>query len=179
MSAPAAALGKFDALHLGHRALACRAVELSGAARLVSFAGMAAVLGWAPRLPLVAHWRTAGACARGVVARSSCAPLDALELDFAQVRTLDGGRLPRALLRDGYGVDTVVVGEDFRGGRDRAASAEDLGRLAGARGMRVSVVGAVAVAGEPRVLLEPRARGPRRGARARWPQPVPRPAASR
>lgn len=42
------ALGKFDALHVGHRALAERAAEL-GAPFLVSFAGMAQVLGWEVR----------------------------------------------------------------------------------------------------------------------------------
>lgn len=42
------ALGKFDALHVGHRALAERAAEL-GVPFLVSFAGMAQVLGWEVR----------------------------------------------------------------------------------------------------------------------------------
>jgi hypothetical protein len=48
------ALGKFDALHRGHRALAAAAAQLGGAPWLVSFSGMAAVLGWPERLPLVA-----------------------------------------------------------------------------------------------------------------------------
>jgi riboflavin kinase/FMN adenylyltransferase len=146
VSAPAAALGKFDALHLGHRALAARAAELAGAACLVSFAGMAAVLGWAPRLPLVAP----GDRARVLAAWSAelCAPLGALELDFAAVRALAAGDFLE-LLRDRHGIATVVVGEDFRGGRDRSASAADLHELAQARGMRVAVVPAVAVAGEP------------------------------
>ena len=42
------ALGKFDALHVGHRALAERAAEL-GTPFLLSFAGMAEVLGWEAR----------------------------------------------------------------------------------------------------------------------------------
>ena len=48
------ALGKFDALHKGHRALAAAAAQLGGSPWLVSFAGMAEVLGWPQRLPLVA-----------------------------------------------------------------------------------------------------------------------------
>lgn len=41
-------LGKFDALHLGHRALAERAATL-GNVFMLSFSNMAAVLGWEPR----------------------------------------------------------------------------------------------------------------------------------
>lgn len=51
---PIVALGKFDALHKGHRALAAAAADLGGAPWLVSFSGMAEVLGWPARLPLVA-----------------------------------------------------------------------------------------------------------------------------
>lgn len=48
------ALGKFDALHKGHQALAAAALQLQGSPVLLSFSGMGAVLGWAPRKPLVA-----------------------------------------------------------------------------------------------------------------------------
>jgi FAD synthase len=51
---PVLALGKFDALHKGHQALAAAALQLGGTPVLLSFSGMAAVLGWAPRKPLVA-----------------------------------------------------------------------------------------------------------------------------
>lgn len=51
---PVVALGKFDALHRGHRALAAAAAALGGAPWMVSFSGMAEVLGWPARLPLVA-----------------------------------------------------------------------------------------------------------------------------
>ena len=51
---PIVALGKFDALHRGHRALAAAAAGLGGAPWMVSFSGMAEVLGWPARLPLVA-----------------------------------------------------------------------------------------------------------------------------
>lgn len=42
------ALGKFDALHIGHRQLAIHASK-SGAPFLLSFVGIAEVLGWEPR----------------------------------------------------------------------------------------------------------------------------------
>ncbi|CAI5983519.1 unnamed protein product [Closterium sp. NIES-64] len=49
------ALGKFDALHVGHRALAVQAAAMGGTCVcMLSFAGMAQVLGWEKRLPLVA-----------------------------------------------------------------------------------------------------------------------------
>lgn len=42
------ALGKFDALHIGHRELAIQAAKI-GVPFLMSFVGMAEVLGWEPR----------------------------------------------------------------------------------------------------------------------------------
>lgn len=42
------ALGKFDALHIGHRELAIQASKV-GVPFLLSFIGMAEVLGWEPR----------------------------------------------------------------------------------------------------------------------------------
>ena len=57
---PALAIGKFDALHLGHRALAQRAATL-GEPGLLQFSGMAEVLGWPQRLPLVASSATRSA----------------------------------------------------------------------------------------------------------------------
>lgn len=42
------ALGKFDALHIGHRELAVQASRI-GAPFLLSFVGIAEVLGWEPR----------------------------------------------------------------------------------------------------------------------------------
>lgn len=42
------ALGKFDALHVGHRELAIQASRI-GTPYLLSFVGMAEVFGWEPR----------------------------------------------------------------------------------------------------------------------------------
>lgn len=46
------ALGKFDAMHTGHRSLVQRATSLGGPTFLLSFWGMAGVLGWEDRLPV-------------------------------------------------------------------------------------------------------------------------------
>jgi riboflavin kinase/FMN adenylyltransferase len=140
----AAAIGKFDALHVGHRALAAAAAEL-GAPRLVRFTGMAEVLGWAPRAPLLdGPGRTAALAAWSADLGSV---VGELELPFAEVRGLDlGGFLERLAALD---VGAVAVGEDFHGGRDRRQNAGDLARLARGRGMGCAVVPAVVVDGLP------------------------------
>uniref|UniRef100_A0A7N2MEM6 FAD synthase n=1 Tax=Quercus lobata TaxID=97700 RepID=A0A7N2MEM6_QUELO len=48
------ALGKFDALHIGHRELAIQAAKV-GPPFLLSFVGIAEVLGWEPRLSLLRY----------------------------------------------------------------------------------------------------------------------------
>ena len=48
------ALGKFEGLHLGHRALAERASEL-GTPVMLSLSGMAEVLGWEPQVCTSVH----------------------------------------------------------------------------------------------------------------------------
>jgi len=48
------ALGKFDGMHQGHRLLAQQAASSGASPYLLSFSGMAEVLGWPARLPLVA-----------------------------------------------------------------------------------------------------------------------------
>lgn len=62
------ALGKFDAMHRGHALLASRAAQM-GAPHLMSFSGMAEVLGWESKLPVVA------ACDRPRVCEVGTAPL--------------------------------------------------------------------------------------------------------
>ena len=131
-----AAIGKFDALHRGHRALV-EAARALGEPALVSFSGMAEVLGWEPRLPLIAAedrsevlaaWRT-----KEVI------------IPFADIRGLDGPGFLRRLRKEGC--SGLVVGEDFRFGRDRAWSAKDLPELAQSEDMSLRIVPAVADAG--------------------------------
>ncbi|CAC08334.1 putative protein [Arabidopsis thaliana] len=80
------ALGKFDALHIGHRELTIQASRI-GAPYLLSFVGMAEVLGWEPRAPIVAK------CDRQRVLTSWAsycgdrAP-EEYEIEFASVRHL-------------------------------------------------------------------------------------------
>jgi riboflavin kinase/FMN adenylyltransferase len=140
---PALAIGKFDALHLGHRALAERAATL-GEPGLLQFSGMAEVLGWPQRLPLVAPSERARVLAAW--AQQLRCRLRTVAVPFATVRPM----LPAQFidfLADQLGAQAVVVGEDFRFGRDRSGDLSQLAALAGARALAVAVVGVVAAGG--------------------------------
>lgn len=134
--APAIAIGKFDALHRGHRALAAAAAGL-GAPALLAFSGMAEELGWPRRPPLVAaadRERILAAWGRELGWR-----MRLLELPFAEVRPLPPADF-LALLRRRFSAAAVVVGADFRFGHGRAAGVDELPALAAAAGMRTVVV---------------------------------------
>ncbi|EPS68762.1 hypothetical protein M569_06007, partial [Genlisea aurea] len=100
------ALGKFDALHIGHRELAIQAAKI-GVPFLLSFAGMAEVLGWAPRVPVVSP------CDRKRVL-SSWTPLcgnmtlKEFQLEFSKVRCLTPQQFVRKLAEE-LGVRGVVA----------------------------------------------------------------------
>jgi riboflavin kinase/FMN adenylyltransferase len=135
----ACAIGKFDALHRGHFALAARAAAL-GAPRLLTFSGMAAELGWPERRPLVAPDDRARVL--GEWSRLLGNEIGVIELPFASVR----GMTPAAFvahLRSTLDAGAVVVGEDFRFGRDRGGDATMLRQLADAAGLTLAVVPAV------------------------------------
>jgi riboflavin kinase/FMN adenylyltransferase len=140
---PALAIGKFDALHLGHRALVERAATL-GEPCLLQFSGMAEELGWAQRLPLVAPSERARVLASW--AQQLGCTVGTLELPFASVRQLPPARFID-LLVDQLGARAVVVGEDFRFGRDRSGDLAQLAALAGSRSLALAVVGVVAAGG--------------------------------
>lgn len=142
-ASPTVALGKFDALHRGHQKLVATAAMLKPSATpyLISFDGMAEVLGWEPRLPLVAgcdrprvlgSWEKA--CA-GVVPRERGVP-------FSQVRHLSPEEFV-GLLAEDLGAVGVVVGSNYRFGYKAAGTAETLKVLGAAHGMKVEVVNLV------------------------------------
>jgi hypothetical protein len=136
--APIVALGKFDALHRGHRALAAAAAGLGGAPWLVSFAGMAEVLHWPRRLPLVAlpdRRRVMQTWA------PSCGGLTPIEcsIPFAEVRSLAPDAFV-ALLADELKVAGVAVGSNYRFGYRAAGDAALLRDLGAAHGLKVAVV---------------------------------------
>jgi len=134
-------LGKFDAMHLGHRALVDAAASV-GAARLTVFRGIARELGWAQRLPLCDD------AERGRVLATWNSDAAFVELDFARLRRLE----PAAFvdhLRDEAGAGGVVCGANFRFGFQRRGDAAALSLLAEERGLFAAVVPTVHLAGGP------------------------------
>ncbi|KAH8938970.1 hypothetical protein BDL97_15G012000 [Sphagnum fallax] len=134
------ALGKFDALHVGHRALAERAAEI-GIPFLLSFSGMAQVLGWEPRLPVVAgcdRKRVMGLWShycRGIVPQE-------YNLDFAKVRSLSPQQFVEKLAKE-LDVKGVVAGSNYRFGYKAAGDVTDLVRLCKEYGLEASIVNPV------------------------------------
>jgi riboflavin kinase/FMN adenylyltransferase len=135
-------LGKFDALHRGHRALAERAAAHGGPVQLLSFAGMAKILGWQPRLPL-----TAPLDRTRILATWPGTPGE-LDLPFADIQPLDALGFIR-LLQSRLGATAVVVGENFRGGRGRQADVAAFTRAGVEAGLTVLAVSQIADAEGP------------------------------
>ncbi len=138
-------LGKFDALHRGHRALAERAERVAAPGEptcLLSFSGMAEALGWQARLPL-----TAPADRARILATWPGTPAE-VELPFADIRALDADDFVR-LVQARLGATALVVGEDFRGGRGRHADVAAFTQAGRAVGLAIWAVAPVADADGP------------------------------
>lgn len=134
------ALGKFDALHIGHRELAIQAAK-RGIPFLLSFVGMAEVLGWEPRVPIVAE------CDRKRIL-SSWAPYCAsvipreLQIDFSKVRYLTPRQFVEKLSKE-LRVRGVVAGENYRFGYRAAGDASDLVKLCEEYGLEAYIINSV------------------------------------
>ena len=162
------ALGKFDALHLGHKGLLATACRLAAsrqaststspsssssssqadtglAAGLLSFHGMAEVLGWPSRRPLVAPMDRRRILDAWTAEFGVASCRSEVVLPFAELRELT----PEAfvdLLADpdrGLGVSGVVAGHAFRFGFKQAGDADALVALGGAAGIEVAICDAV------------------------------------
>ncbi|XP_071927130.1 FAD synthetase 2, chloroplastic-like [Coffea arabica] len=134
------ALGKFDALHIGHRELAIQASKV-GIPFLLSFVGMAEVLGWEPRAPIVAK------CDRKRVLSSwapNCGNLTPREfhIEFSKVRYLTPRQFVEKLSLE-LGVRGVVAGENYRFGYKAAGDASDLVRLCEEYGLGAYIISSV------------------------------------
>ena len=135
-------LGKFDALHRGHRALAERAVAQGEPVCLLSFSGMAETLGWQSRLPL-----TAPSDRARILAAWPGKPVEA-ELPFAEIRALDADGFVR-LVQARLDATALVVGEDFRGGQGRQADVAAFTEAGKAVGVAILAVPPIADAEGP------------------------------
>ncbi|TVU44534.1 hypothetical protein EJB05_03979, partial [Eragrostis curvula] len=134
------ALGKFDALHIGHRELAVHASK-AGTPFLLSFVGMAEVLGWTYRPPIVAQ------CDRKRILSSwapYCRDMVPLEyqVEFSKVRYLTPRQFVERLSKD-LRIKGVVAGENYRFGYKASGDAAELVKLCEEFGLSAFIVRSV------------------------------------
>lgn len=131
----AVCLGKFDAMHRGHLALAERAAT-RGDVVVVSFSGMAETLGWETRLPITAPSDRSRVLA--MWSGTTGAAVSEHALAFGDVRELSPEAFVEMLAR--MGVGAVVTGKNYRFGYKAAGDVEALKRFGEANGLTVDVV---------------------------------------
>lgn len=130
------ALGKFDAMHRGHAQLARRASKM-GTPYLMSFSGMAEVLGWESKLPVVAECDRPRVCTswaagcNGQTVKEHCLP-------FAAIRRMSPEEFVLTLKE--IGVGGVVAGRNYRFGFKAAGTADTLTELGKKHGVDVEIV---------------------------------------
>ncbi|XP_057774041.1 FAD synthetase 1, chloroplastic isoform X2 [Salvia miltiorrhiza] len=134
------ALGKFDALHIGHRELAIQAAKI-GVPYLMSFVGMGEVLGWEPRAPIVARSDRKRVLSSWAPFCGNVTPKE-VEVEFSQVRYLTPQQFAERLAVD-LGVCGVVAGENYRFGYRAAGDSSDLVRLCDEYGMKACIINTV------------------------------------
>lgn len=131
------ALGKFDALHVGHRELAIQAAKI-GVPFMLSFVGIAEVLGWEKRLPLVAKCDRKRVLSLWAPLCGGVVPLE-YHVQFAQVRYLSPRQFVERLSKE-LGVTGVVAGANYRFGYKASGDASDLVQLCGEYGLKADIV---------------------------------------
>lgn len=134
------ALGKFDALHIGHRELAVQASKV-GTPFLLSFVGMAEVLGWEPRVPIVAKSDRQRVLSSWASYCGNVVPIE-FQIEFSTVRYLSPEQFVEKLSKE-LGVRGVVAGENYRFGYKAAGDALELARLCQERGMGAYIIKSV------------------------------------
>ena len=154
------ALGKFDSMHRGHKALALAAATLSKdesderestinqQAVLLSFENMAEVLGWKPRKPVMAkrdrervlkEWSKELGVSGGAESRSDKYSIREHGVPFASIREMSPECFVKTL-KERLGVAGVVAGENYRFGYRASGSADDLVAFGKKYGLRVKIV---------------------------------------
>ncbi|KAM5566369.1 FAD synthetase 2, chloroplastic [Rosa sericea] len=134
------ALGKFDALHIGHRELAIQASKV-GPPFLLSFVGLAEVLGWEPRAPIVAKCDRKRVLSTWAPYCGNMVPAE-FEIQFSSVRQLTPREFVEKLLKE-FGVRGVVAGENYRFGYKAAGDATELVKLCEEYGMGAYIIKSV------------------------------------
>ena len=139
MSRTAIALGLFDGVHLGHRAVLGAAAARQPEGLLPAaftfqpeFAGQKGAVGFLYT-----------AAQREEILREECGIPEVLSLSFAQVGSLSGEEFVRGILCERMNAVFVVCGENFRFGRGAAWNADALREFGRRYGFAVQVVPAV------------------------------------
>ncbi|XP_010546248.1 PREDICTED: FAD synthetase 2, chloroplastic-like isoform X1 [Tarenaya hassleriana] len=134
------ALGKFDALHLGHRELAIQASRI-GTPYLLSFVGMAEVLGWEPRDPIVAKCDRKRVLSSWTSYCGNITPQE-FQIEFSSVRHLSPREFVEKLSKE-LRVSGVVAGENYRFGYRASGDTAELVRLCEEYGIGAYVIDSV------------------------------------
>ncbi|KAL4580026.1 hypothetical protein LXL04_016200 [Taraxacum kok-saghyz] len=134
------ALGKFDALHIGHRELAIQAAK-AGTPFLLSFTGMAEVLGWEPRAPVVAKCDRERVLSSWSACCGEVVPTE-LEIEFSKVRSLTPRQFVEKLSKE-LGVRGVVAGKNYRFGYRASGDASQLSKLCEEYGIEAYIINPV------------------------------------
>jgi riboflavin kinase/FMN adenylyltransferase len=143
------AVGNFDGVHRGHRALVLATVAAAREER-----GTAAVLTFDPHPARVVAPAQAPAALMTLAQKARA--LEALGVDrlavlpfTAETAAWPADRFAETVLAGTLGASAVVVGENFRFGRGRSGDPARLAEIGRARGFRVRVVPPVMDGGEP------------------------------
>ncbi|KAL5761347.1 hypothetical protein ACOSP7_017611 [Xanthoceras sorbifolium] len=134
------ALGKFDALHIGHRELASQASKV-GAPYLLSFVGMAEVFGWEHRAPIVAKCDRKRVLSSWAPYCGNMTPAE-FQIEFSSVRHLTPRQFVEKLSKE-LRVCGVVAGKNYRFGYKAAGDASELVRLCEEYGMHAYIIKSV------------------------------------
>lgn len=134
------ALGKFDALHVGHRQLAIQASK-AGTPFLLSFVGMAEILGWDSRPPIVAKCDRKRVLSSWASYCDNVVPLE-YQIEFSTVRHLTPRQFVERLSKE-LKISGVVAGENYRFGYKASGDALELVRLCKEYGLSAYIVSSV------------------------------------
>lgn len=135
------ALGKFDGMHQGHRLLAQQAASSGASPYLLSFSGMAEVLGWPARLPLVAPSDRSRVLASWMPYCCGSTPRQRY-IPFAMVRSLSPEAFVQTLVEK-LKVSGIVVGQNYRFGYKAAGDSKLLQALGESHSIKVDIVNLV------------------------------------
>lgn len=139
----AIALGVFDGVHIGHRAVISRAVGMEGTSPAVFTFSQTP---W--ELPKSDAWELVSPQGK-LAAMASLGVAEIFEADFEQIRGLSPEEFVREILHETLHARRVCCGFNYRFGKDCAGDADMLVELCARWDIEAIVVGAILVDGEP------------------------------